>query len=132
MADRSFPISWPASLSVKEVTKWFNKENTWLRDELKNALHTVERRTGFPAVYQIPGGLPAATETAGKHILGANFGTTLADTAVKINGVTATVTAVAAGDITFTCPNLGLVAGDVVVVEVSIGGVKEKLAVAVA
>lgn len=133
MADRDYPLSWPSAEAHREVTEWFRDEFTKLkRTYLLNALHKVERRTDFPKIYRVPGGLPADTETASKTLVGLNFGTAQADIGLTIDGQAATVTDLTGGNtVEFTCPALGRTAEDVVVVELAVAGVVTTMSVAV-
>ena len=75
-------------------------------------------------VHNIVGGIKATDAVAGKLISGLGFGTTLADIAVIVNGVSQTVNAVTNIEINFDLSDLGLTAGDCVSVVVKKKGIK--------
>lgn len=107
------------------ISKWFNEDILQLKKDIDAAFLALESSAGGSTaeVYSIPGGIPAAAAAPGKLINGLGFGTTLADISVTAGGVAQTVNSVTNTQINYDQSDLGLVAGDVVVVIVKKAGI---------
>ena len=107
------------------ISKWFNEDILQLKKDIDAAFLALEGSAGGSTaeVHSVPGGIPATTATPGKLINGLGFGTTLADITVTVGGVAQTVNSVTNTQINYDQSDLGLTAGDVVVVLVKKAGI---------